>query len=316
MKHLIKSAHTVYKDCVELKPKEKVLVITDEPLRRIGYVFWKTAKDLGAEAMITEIITRTMHGTEPPCGLEKLMQEVDVLLIPTSKSMTHTQARKKASEAGVRGATLPGITEDIMKRTLTADYRKIAKLTKLVASELEKTKEVHVKSSKGTDILLPVSRKAKADTGIINKPGKFSNLPAGEAYLAPDEGKSNGIVVIDGSMSGIGKLKHQIILHIKKGFVVKIEGKEESRKLQKIISPYGKMAKNIAEFGVGTNNKAKLSGNILEDEKVLGSIHIALGNNFSFGGTVKVPIHLDGIVLNPTVLLDGRTLMKNGRMFL
>jgi len=113
-------------------------------------------------------------------------------------------------------------------------------------------------------------------------------------------------------MAGIGILTRPIKLTIRDGFVEKIEGGEEAKKLEGILSKYGKEARNIAEFGIGTNPKAKISGNILEDEKVFGTIHIALGNNYDFGGKVKAPIHLDGIIKEPTVLIDGEYLFGGG----
>lgn len=316
MKDLIKAAARMYKECVELKKGESVLVITDGPLKKIGYVLWKAAVDLKAEAILTEIIPRKMHGTEPPSGLEKLMREVDVLLIPTSRSMTHTKARKSAAEANVRGATLPGITEDMMRRTFSADYKKISKITIKLKKELSGAKEIKIISKKGTNLTIPVIRSARADTGMINKPGLFSNLPAGEAFLAPEEGKSSGVIVVDGSMSGVGRLSSPITIEVKKGFAENIKGREAAAKLNKIIKPYGKLARNIAEFGIGTNYKARLSGNVLEDEKVLGTIHVAIGSNHTFGGKIFVPVHLDGIVTNPSVFLDGRILMKNGKLFI
>ena len=87
-----------------------------------------------------------------------------------------------------------------------------------------------------------------------------------------------------------------------------------AKKLKQQLDAVGKDARNIAEFGIGTNDSAKLSGVLLEDEKVMGTIHIALGNNVSMGGSVNVPIHLDGVVKKPTVWMDGKLLMKDGKL--
>lgn len=313
---LYDAAMIALRDCMAVKSGEKVLIITDEPLRKIGYVLWECAKELGTEAMLLEIIPRDSHGQEPPQPVGELMRLVDVILIPTSKSLSHTESRRKASSCGVRIATLPGITEDTMIRTLNADYQRIAQRSRKVASILKSGSRVRITTERGTDISLVIEgREGYADTGLNHNPGDFSNLPAGEGYIAPLEGKSEGKVVIDGSMAGIGKLEEEVIeITVKDGFAVEIKGGEAADKLLSLMKPFGKLAFNVAELGIGTNDKAIVTGNVLEDEKAMGTIHIAFGDNKSMGGTVRVASHLDGVVMNPTVYVDDVLLLDNGRL--
>ncbi|GBD38514.1 2,5-dihydroxypyridine 5,6-dioxygenase [bacterium HR37] len=313
---LYDAAMIALRDCMAVKSGEKVLIITDEPLRKIGYVLWECAKELGTEAMLLEIIPRDSHGQEPPQPVGELMRLVDVILIPTSKSLSHTESRRKASSCGVRIATLPGITEDTMIRTLNADYHKIAQRSRKVASILKSGSRVRITTERGTDISLVIEgREGYADTGLNHNPGDFSNLPAGEGYIAPLEGKSEGKVVIDGSMAGIGKLEEEVIeITVKNGFAVEIKGGEAADKLLSLMKPFGRLAFNVAELGIGTNDKAIVTGNVLEDEKAMGTIHIAFGDNKSMGGTVRVASHLDGVVMNPTVYVDDVLLLDNGRL--
>jgi leucyl aminopeptidase (aminopeptidase T) len=244
------------------------------------------------------------------------MKLFDVVLCPTAKSLTHTNARREASALGARIATFPGITEEIMIRGLNADYKKIAALTIKLQEIMNEVNIVRVTAPNGTDITMDISgRKALPSKGLFHKKGESGNLPTGEAYIAPLEGKSNGVFVVDGSMSGVGVIdKKPITIQVENGFATKISGGVQAKKLDSILNKYGKFARNIAEFGIGTNDKAKLSGIILEDEKVMGTIHIALGDNKSMGGNVDVPIHLDGIVKKPTVYFDGKLIMKNGKL--
>jgi leucyl aminopeptidase (aminopeptidase T) len=313
---LYDAAMIALRDCMAVKSGEKVLIITDEPLRKIGYVLWECAKELGTEAMLLEIIPRDSHGQEPPQPVGELMRLVDVILIPTSKSLSHTESRRKASSCGVRIATLPGITEDTMIRTLNADYQRIAQRSRKVASILKSGSRVRITTERGTDISLVIEgREGYADTGLNHNPGDFSNLPAGEGYIAPLEGKSEGKVVIDGSMAGIGKLEEEVIeITVKDGFAVEIKGGEAADKLLSLMKPFGRLAFNVAELGIGTNDKAIVTGNVLEDEKAMGTIHIAFGDNKSMGGTVRVASHLDGVVMNPTVYVDDVLLLDNGRL--
>lgn len=306
------------KTCMGVKKNESILVVTDELTNEIGYSLYRNASELGYNALFAEMKSGKINGEEPPKEIAELMQKFDVVLCPTAKSLTHTDARRAASEKGVRIATFPGITKDIMIRGMNADYKKISKLSVKLKEILEKGKVIRVTSKLGTDIILPIEgRTAYASKGLFHAKGESGNLPTGETFLAPIEGASNGVFVVDGSFAGLGLIKNiNIKVEVKNGMAVKITGGKEAETLNKMLAKAGKMARNVAEFGIGTNDSAKLSGVLLEDEKVMGTIHIALGNNISMGGTVNVPIHLDGVVKKPTVFLDGRLLMKEGKLLI
>jgi aminopeptidase len=247
--------------------------------------------------------------------MAELMKMVDVVLCPTSKSLTHTDARRAASAMGVRVGTLPGVTEEVMVRCMNADYNKIAERTMRLCTMLEKTKVIRVQSPLGTDVVLPIQgRTAHASSGIFREKGQWGNLPTGEAYLAPLEGLSNGIVVVDGSMAGVGVVAEPIRIVVEAGYATDISGGPEAKRLLELLAPHGKDGRNVAEFGIGTNDKAILTGVILEDEKVMGTIHIAFGDNKSMGGTVRVASHLDGMVKHPTVWLDDLKIMEAGQL--
>ena len=302
--------------CMGVKKGESVLVICDEPERRIGQALWEAAKSLGAEAMLLEIIPRRGNGEEPPLAVASFMKEVDVLLCPTSRSLTHTDARRAASEAGVRAATLPGITEDCMLRTLSADYNEIAELSQKVARVLSEGSRVRVSSPAGTEIEFSIEgRSAHADTGLVHHPGEMSNLPAGEAYLAPLEETANGVIIFEAAVAGVGKLgQEKIRIKVENGYAVEITGGRQAEKLEQLLEPLGREAYNVAELGIGTNDKARITGKILEDEKILGTVHMALGDNKSMGGRIGVASHLDGLILKPTVWVDGNKIMEEGKL--
>ncbi|MBI2486991.1 MAG: aminopeptidase [Deltaproteobacteria bacterium] len=318
MSALEDAAKVAVKDCMAIKPGEKALVITDEPLRKIGYALWESAKEFGVEAIITEITPRRSHGEEPPEPVGELMKLVDVILIPTSKSLSHTDSRREACKKGVRIATLPGITEDTMIRTLNANYSQIAGRSKKIAEILKNGSKVRIQTDRGMDVTLVIDeRDGHADTGLNHNPGDFSNLPAGEGYIAPLEGKTEGVIVIDGSMAGVGKLEdEEIIITVKEGFATEIRGGKAAEKLLSIMQPFGKLAFNVAELGIGTNDKALVIGNVLEDEKAIGTVHIAFGDNKSMGGTIRVASHLDGVIMRPTVYVDDKLIMEHGKFLI
>jgi leucyl aminopeptidase (aminopeptidase T) len=311
MDKLYKAAQVALNNCLAVKKGETVLVITDEPERKVGYAFWEAAREIGTEAMLLEILPRSSNGEEPPEAVARLMRGFDVLIIPTSKSMSHTGARREACEAGARCVTLPGILEDTAVRTLNADYNEIAERSTRLAELVNAGQTARVTTPAGTDVTMTIQgRECHADTGLVHNPGEFSNLPAGEAYVAPVEGSAGGVIVVDGAM--VGKVKQPIRIVVKDGYATQITGGKSAEELEAIIEPFGQPGRNVAELGIGTNHKAQIVGSVLEDEKVMGTVHMALGDNKSMGGNVSVQSHLDGILLKPTLWIDDKKIMENG----
>jgi leucyl aminopeptidase (aminopeptidase T) len=313
---LDKAAITAIKDCMATKKKERVLVITDENKHEIGYSLYQNALELGHKSLFVEMKAGKINGEEPPIEIADLMLQYDVVFIPTTKSLTHTDARRAASAKGVRVATFPGITKEVMIRGMNADYKSIAKRSIKLKRILERGKHIRVTAPAGTDISFDIGgRTAIASKGLFHKKGESGNLPTGETFLAPVEGTSNGVFVVDGSMAGLGLIGNvNIKIEVAKGFATKITGGSAAKKLTAMLDKVGKGARNVAEFGIGTNDSAKLSGILLEDEKVMGTVHLAVGNNITMGGTFNVPIHLDGIIKKPSVWMDGKLLMENGKL--
>lgn len=312
---LLSASTIAVRDCMGARAGERVLVVTDEPLRGIGLALQRAAKDLGHEVLLVEMLPRKSNGAEAPPEVAELMKQFDVVLCPTSKSLTHTDSRRAASAAGARVATLPGVTEAIMVRCMNADYGEIAARTYRLCALLEKTRTVRVTAPAGTDIVMPIGgREAHASSGLFREKGQWGNLPTGEAYLAPLEGLSNGVVVVDGSMAGVGMVSEPLRIQVENGYATDITGGPEAQKLIALLEPHGKDARTVAEFGIGTNDKAILTGIILEDEKVMGTIHIAFGDNKSMGGSVRVASHLDGLIRHPTVWFDDQEIMADGRL--
>jgi len=312
---LLSASRTAIVDCMGLQPGERVAIVTDEPCLTIGKAMEQVVRGLGNSVELIEILPRRTHGEEPPPDVAALMLTMDVVLVPTSKSMTHTNAKRNAQARGVRVATLPGVTEDMMVRCMNADYHKIAELTNKLGDMMERTKAVRITSRLGTDLTMPIEgRKALRSHGLFRNKGEGGNLPTGEAFVAPIEEHSQGIVVFDGSMAGIGILTEPIHVHVRNGFAREIAGGAEAKRLIDLLAIHGQMSRNVAEFGIGTNERARITGVILEDEKVLGTVHVAFGDNVTMGGSVNVQSHLDGLTKFPTVWFDETMIIQNGKL--
>ncbi|MBD3316506.1 MAG: aminopeptidase [Chitinivibrionales bacterium] len=310
---IVNCAYAALRECLNLKQRERLLVVCDPPCFEVGSAFFEAGNRLCRETVMVQIRPRKENGNEPPEPTDEWFGQFEVAVMPTSKSLSHTRARRNASEKGTRIATLPGITPETFIRTMNTDWAQLGTLTRKVAAQLSSARKITIRTNAGTDFSFETGgRRAKADDGKIGTPGSFGNLPAGEAYLAPLEGTAEGTLVIDGSFPLVGSLSKPLVMRVRKGEVVEVSGHPCRRDLNRIFNAHGKAARNIAEFGIGTLDTARVSGNILEDEKVKGTIHVAVGDNASMGGGVQVPIHLDGIVVSPSVWLDGALWMSEG----
>jgi leucyl aminopeptidase (aminopeptidase T) len=304
------------RDCLGVKPRETVLVVTDDAKCAIGEALYQVAKRRAREAVLMRMPQRQNHGQEPPPAVARAMLEADAIFLVTGMSLSHTQARRAANAKGARIASMPGITEDMIQRTLNVDYHRIKRLGEKISKIASGAPRIRITTRLGTDLTFSGrGRKAHPDTGVIPFRGGFTNLPAGEVYLAPVEGTAQGRLVIDGAIAGMWPLRRPIEVAVSKGYAVGVGPGSEARRLWEMLRLHGRQAFNVAEFGIGTNYKARLTGRVLEDEKVLGTIHIAFGDNSTMGGVVRVPSHQDGIVTRPTVWIGGRKLMEDGRLF-
>ncbi|UCE27066.1 MAG: aminopeptidase [Candidatus Coatesbacteria bacterium] len=313
---LKKAAHVTLVDCLGLKKGDAAVVVTDPPTSEVGEALFYAAGNAGAEPLLAMMPTRKISGEEPPEAVTELMKSCNVLVLATKRSLSHTDSRRAATRGGVRAASMPGITAEIMARTMSADYREIAARTDRLIRRLEGAEQLYVTTPAGTDITLNVCGKEfDGDTGILTEPGSFGNLPAGEACTGLTLEGTTGTAVFDGSFADIGVLKNAVEVKFENGFAVKIEGGAEAAMLESALDGTGPAARQIAEIGIGTNDKARVTGVVLEDEKAMGTIHLALGNDVGFGGSNDVPLHLDGVIRTPTVKTDTDvTILDNGEL--
>lgn len=307
-------ATLVYKLCLTARHNERVVIVTDPAEKHIASFFIDAAKSFTPR--VREIIfdSMTENGQEPPDGVAGAIIESDIAILITTYSLSHTKARLRASENGTRIISMPGITKDILLRSVDVDYKKQIALSDKLQKILTNGSSVTVTSPGGTNLTMSiVGRAGWADGGNCDKPGDFINLPAGEAFIAPVETAANGTIVFDGAIASI-ELDQPITITMKNGTIQSLSGGEAAKEFEKRMTKVGPKARIIAEFGIGTNVKAKASPEILEAEKVFGTCHIAFGRNSTFGGTNDVPFHTDGLILKPTIRIDGKIIMKDGKL--
>lgn len=297
-----------------VKKGEEVLIVGDTDNLMIANSFFSVADTLGVEVTLILMKPRKIHGNEPPKAVASAMLGADVIMLPTSASLSHTNAREMATKNGARIASMPGINKEILEGPIMADYSKIHKRSRILAEKISKASMVLLTTEKGTKLELNIKdRNSKEETGIYLVPGAWGNLPAGEVSCCPLEDEGEGIAVIDMVMAEIGILSEPIRIKFKKGRAISIKGGLEADKLCSILDSADINAFKIAELGIGSNPKAKPMGNLLVDEKVFGTVHIALGDNSHMGGKQESKIHLDGVISNPNLYLDRELVIKKGK---
>jgi aminopeptidase len=225
-----------------------------------------------------------------------------IIIAMSNNSTSHTNYRKLACHAGARFASLPHFDPDMFGSSMDVDWKVLAERTARLVTAVNRAEWVNVECPNGTAMhICKRGRYAGGDDGLLTQPGCFGNLPAGEAYLAPLEGESHGVMVVEWGPTR--KLERPLTLTIADGRVLRIDGDDPLRAVLEARFAENGNCRNLAELGIGTNDKASRPDNVLEAEKIMGTIHLALGDNSGFGGVVAAPFHEDYVFYQPTVTL-------------
>ena len=220
-------------------------------------------------------------------------------------------------------------------RTVNIDYKQLGERCKKLCEKFKGAVSVHVTAPGGTDVVVGLAgREGMVDDGDFTKPGSGGNIPAGETFISPVVGTTEGKIVFDGSMTfsdGDSILKTPITVKVEKGFITEISGGDEAKRLLADITRaekeaisleekgklpkgqgavYSRNARNIGELGIGLNPAANITGNMLEDEKAFRTCHFAIGENYD--GDAPALIHFDGVVREPTIVINYE---ENGKEF-
>jgi len=300
--------------CLGVGPTDDVLVLCNEEQRTIAESLAGAAGGWARSVRLLAYPTLTRDGEEPPPFVAEAMTEATVIFAPTTFSLSHTQARLEATRRGARIAAMPGLTVEIFRRAMPVDYSELKRAGERIAAELSAASTCRVTSPAGTDLVLRLEgRLAICDDGNLQAEAAWGNLPAGEAFIAPIETRGEGSIVFDGALAGYGMLREPLRVTLAGGRATAADG-EAAQWLLDTLDAGGPTGRLIAELGIGTNPLAIMTGNILEDEKAAGTAHLAFGTSASFGGTNVSTVHIDGMLLQPTVELDECLLIQKGEL--
>jgi len=315
---MMKGAKILVDTCAAVVPDESVLVVTDMETIEVAKPLAAAAYERGAETVIAIMTPRAVDGQEPPRSIAAAMAQADVIFTPVKISITHTKAISDAMAAGARAIMLTAFIPDMLiSGGIEADFASWKPTCEEVATRFGQAKTAHLTSTGGTDLTMDVTGRRGNAMPCMVVPGQFSAVPNIEATVAPVEGSAEGIIVADASIPyiGIGLLREPVRFTVEKGFITKIEGGDQARQLEAALQEFNDPnVYNIAELGVGLNPKCRMQGIMLEDEGVLGTVHIGIGSSFAGGGRVKAPLHYDLIMWEPTITLDGETIWEKGQV--
>jgi hypothetical protein len=313
----------------------KVLVITDtahDP--RVWQVVMATLSEIGADAVLALFDPRPADYYDPPQAVCEAMTKVDVNILLASTGMLHCHANHNAMVAGVPTICMDGgmTLEMFQSGAVTENQREMAVRNHWVGTNIfgVDAKRCHVTSKYGTDFHYDVTGriyipKMPDDSFVpykINVLGRNKEIPFhrflfpnGEFNVPPIEYTAHGKLVFDLCIHQIGRIHTPIELTIEKGKIVKIDGGADAHTLRNYLEAYGDENAWIcpAEASVGINSKALIRGVQREDKNILGSMHFGLGTNVDVGGTILSNIHMDGVILEPSLYVDGDKRMEHGR---
>lgn len=312
--------------CMNISAGEKVLLITDQPMVQMRERLMAEILSADPAQVWTYILPDAARPfLEYPSLLHRVAAQADAVIVFYSRLLPEeTPGRlefwRTCHENNTRVGFGPQIDDSILEHELSADYQVIADITYRLKQRLQDKGQVRITTPLGTDLTCSITgRDIKVDTGLIHQPAEFGNLPAGECFVAPLEDSAEGVLLVDKSFPEL-VVNQPVRMVFEKGRVVAIEGGAEATEILRRIEygeqlEHGENCRVIAELGIGTNPKARLTGRLVTDEKVMGTIHVAIGDNASpsYGGANQAPIHIDGVVGQPTLVVDGETLIEEGR---
>jgi leucyl aminopeptidase (aminopeptidase T) len=312
MEDLDLALKTVVERCLGIQDAETVLVVADPGNADLGDAIVHAALSAGGDAMLMILPPNAARGTEPPAPVAAAFAAADVFIAPCLPSLSHTSARKRACEGGARGATMPGVDADLLARLMSADFDAMSARCHAVAQLLTDADDARMTCPRGTDVRFDLrGRAAIPDAGDLTARGAFGNLPCGEGFASPAGGE--GTIVASSIHQRLPETP--VLVTVSDGRLASAEGDGAVAFLAH-LDAHGPLGRNLAELGIGTNDRATLTGNTLEDEKILGTAHVAFGASAGIGGTVTVPVHEDIVVLEPSLWIGATQVLDAGRYLL
>jgi len=321
-------------NCIKVKAGERVVITTDHQTERLADAIKAEAEQVGATVqkfIMEDFGPRPEDGKNPlpfPKQIDDALKTAQVSFYiaagkPGELQTFRMPLTRKVDEYRVRHAHMPNFIEKMMGTGMAADYAEIQKISRKVYEIVSKARQIRVTTPAGTDITATFDPNIKwiVSDGDI-KPEHWSNLPDGEVFTSPIDAR--GTVVIDGCLGDFFNAKYGDLQSTPLSYElrdarcvrgsVRCSNAQLKQEFEKYTFGTDENSDRLGEFAIGTNIGLKeLIGNLLQDEKFPG-VHLALGNPYpeKTGANWDSNAHNDGIMRAPTIVADGRQIMKDG----
>ena len=317
MKKIYKACQTLLDVCAQCKKDEKILIVTDPDALPIAQALWDAAEEYPNRSLIM-MPTQTMHGQEPTALVAAAMMEADVIFRPTTFSISSTDAKRNACANGARDLNCSDFDMRMLESGgLYADFEAMGPVMDRVAAVYQGD-NVTITTPSGTHITANITGRTNLPQyGRSIVPGQSSSPPDIECAIGANDGTMDGVVYIDGSIPHpkLGLIKEPIRIEIKGSKVIDISGGKEAETLREVMASFNDpKVYHVGEIGIGMNPACELTGRMLEDEGCYGTVHFGFGDDRGFAGTNSCPMHLDLVFRNPTLDVDGKVILKDGKL--
>ena len=315
---LMPGATACVKEFADIKKEDKVLIITDKTA--IAEALAKVSKDVGVEEVLVFYLPRVMR------PLKQLSEALKSLILGSTVVFTpfdsmegevpfRTEIVKLAGvDDGRKIVHMPSVTPrmfcgDGMLGLDSNEITEMTKLTEKLAILLSAAKEIRITSASQNETDLCMDLGGWGHSGIVSTghilKRSWGNLPSGEAFVLPERGTASGTIVIDKAIAGIPSNELPVTLNVTHG-IIELDTIKNGKTLKNLLNNfYDDDARTVCEFGIGTNPKSTANNGPIEIEKMLKTIHIAIGNNAIFGGDIRGPVpHIDMVISEPTVTVE------------
>ncbi len=302
------------------EPGDKVTIVSDtETDEAVWTALYAAAHQQDLDPTLVLIPTRKSHGNDPTEAATQAMLAADLCVMATSTALTHSAAGAAAQRAGVKCIAMDEMTPDILTSgAAEADYDAIQRIAGELARIYDEGSEMRITSDHGTDVvgdIEDVTYWPIAGKIVENATQNICAFPDGEVGIAPEEGTTQGTVVWDTTVHGHGLLEEPIELTVEDGWVTDIDGGREAEKYRETLEGGDENARYCAaEFSIGINPMAEITGRMRTDKKVEGAVHIATGDNYDLGGEIESDLHIDGTIRYPDVWVDDRKVVDHGEI--
>ncbi len=303
------------RDSIRLRKKESLLILANTENLENATILWQQALKIATSAFLLQVPPSSPK-SRFLSSLPLMLGQTDVLIVAGDLRWFNEKQFAALLKHGTRIAYLPLLNEILTKRSMHIDHKKLDKVSNRLAEVFSIGQTMSLNNGRDTCLEMSIKKeKGIAEIGAVRDKGTFTILPGGKAQIRPAPGSCNGVVVVDGSIDGVGLVNEPIRLQFKDGRLARIYGNNEAQKFRDYLKAnWNSTSRDLVRIGVGTNHNAKLAGDLVEDETAFGRVHLGIGHSQQAAGAPLTPDYIRVTLRNSDLEIDGRPIVRRGKM--